>query len=360
MRLLGRGSFGKVYLAWRENEKGEKEYYAIKASRIEFIISTNDFETTRIERKVLQVASQNQAPFLLKVFCTFRTAAHLGKISIFILHKHYQHSSNMFSVYVMDFLPGGDLMFHLHESNEFDLPRSRFYAAEIVCALKFLHDRNIVYRDLKLDNVLLDREGHICLADFGMCKDDVSEKNRASTFCGTLDYIAPEIIDRKEYTFSVDWWSFGVLLYEMVTGLTPFYGDTEPELFAEIQDPNLPDYKSVPDPACSMMLQCLFERDPKKRLGTPTSPHGNIRDHSFFAPIDWKLLEKRQITPPFVPTLNSPIDLRYFERDFTRASVHGLSESDRNTEKLLKTVPKDMFEKFDFQNDDYFKETKGY
>ncbi|PIO24356.1 hypothetical protein AB205_0036670 [Aquarana catesbeiana] len=212
--------------------------------------------------------------------------------------------------FVMEFLNGGDLMFHIQDKGRFDLFRATFYAAEIICGLQFLHTKGIIYRpmevcakltvfafrDLKLDNVMLDRDGHIKIADFGMCKENVYGENKASTFCGTPDYIAPEILLGHKYTFSVDWWSFGVLLYEMLIGQSPFHGDDEDELFESIRmdTPHFPRWitKESKD-----ILEKLFVRDPLKRLGVT----GNIKSHPFFKTINWTALEKKEVEPPFKP-----------------------------------------------------------
>uniref|UniRef100_A0A8B9KYU7 Protein kinase C n=1 Tax=Astyanax mexicanus TaxID=7994 RepID=A0A8B9KYU7_ASTMX len=270
-KVLGKGSFGKVFLA---EMKSSGEWFAVKALKKDVVLMDDDVECTMVEKRVLALAWDN--PFLTHLYSTFQTKEHL--------------------FFVMEYLNGGDLMFHIQEKGRFDLYRATFYGAEIVCGLQFLHGKGIIYRDLKLDNVMLDGDGHIKIADFGMCKENVFGENLATTFCGTPDYIAPEILLGQQYSFSVDWWSFGVLVYEMLIGQSPFHGDDEDELFESIRmdTPHYPRWITVDT---REMLERLFERDPSRRLGVV----GNIRHQTFFKTVNWSALERREIEPPFKP-----------------------------------------------------------
>ncbi|XP_039627237.1 protein kinase C delta type-like isoform X1 [Polypterus senegalus] len=315
-KVLGKGSFGKVMLA---ELKGKGEYFAVKALKKDVVLMDDDVECTMVEKRVLALAWDN--PFLTHLYSTFQSKAHL--------------------FFVMEYLNGGDLMFHIQEKGRFDLYRATFYAAEIVCGLQFLHSKGIIYRDLKLDNVMLDSQGHIKIADFGMCKENMLGESRATTFCGTPDYIAPEILLGQKYSFSVDWWSFGVLLYEMLIGQSPFHGDDEDELFESIRV-DTPHYPRWITKESKDILEKLFERDPTRRLGVS----GNIKIHSFFKTINWTTLEKREVDPPFKPKVKSPNDCSNFDREFLNEKAR-LSQGDKN---LIDSIEPTAFEGFSFIN----------
>uniref|UniRef100_A0A0A1WT80 Protein kinase C n=1 Tax=Zeugodacus cucurbitae TaxID=28588 RepID=A0A0A1WT80_ZEUCU len=295
LAVLGKGSFGKVLLA---ELRDTTYYYAVKCLKKDVVLEDDDVDSTLIERKVLALGTKH--PYLCHLFCTFQTESHL--------------------FFVMEYLNGGDLMFHIQESGRFPEERARFYGAEIISGLKFLHKKGIIYRDLKLDNVLLDFEGHVRIADFGMCKLQIYLDKTADSFCGTPDYMAPEIIKGEKYNQNVDWWSFGVLLYEMLIGQSPFSGCDEDELFWSIcnEIPWFPVYISA---EATGILKGLLEKDYTKRIGSQYSPAGDISEHLFFRPIDWDLLEKRQLPPPFKPLVKHPLDTQYFDRVFTKERV---------------------------------------
>ncbi|XP_072922633.1 protein kinase C theta type isoform X2 [Hemitrygon akajei] len=315
-KMLGKGSFGKVFLA---ELKGKNQFFAIKALKKDVVLMDDDVECTMVEKRVLSLAWEH--PFLTHLYCTFQT------------------KENLF--FVMEYLNGGDLMFHIQSCQKFEVPRATFYAAEIICGLQFLHSRGIIYRDLKLDNVLLDGDGHIKIADFGMCKENILNDARTSTFCGTPDYIAPEILLGQKYSMSVDWWSFGVLLYEMLIGQSPFHGGDEDELFQSIRtdDPIYP--RSMGKEAKDILVR-LFVREPERRLGIK----GNIRQHSFFRDINWQALENREVEPPFKPTVKSTSDCSNFDKEFLNEKPR-LSCADRT---LINSMDQNMFNNFSFTN----------
>ncbi|XP_074028685.1 protein kinase C delta isoform X4 [Leptinotarsa decemlineata] len=320
LKVLGKGSFGKVLLA---ELKETEYYYAVKCLKKDVVLEDDDVECTLIERKVLALGTKH--PYLCHLLCTFQTESHL--------------------FFVMEYLNGGDLMFHIQASGRFPEHQARFYGAEIVSGLKFLHNKGIVYRDLKLDNILLDFDGHVRIADFGMCKLQIFLDRMAETFCGTPDYMAPEIIKGQHYNQCVDWWSFGVLLYEMLLGQSPFSGCDEDELFWSIcnEKPVLPRFLSS---EATSILTMFLEKDASKRLGNRFSPHGDIQDQPFFRAIDWYALEARQLEPPFKPNLQHPLDTQYFDKHFTveKAKLTPIEST------ILQSMDQTQFQGFSYTN----------
>ncbi|XP_069466275.1 protein kinase C zeta type isoform X1 [Ambystoma mexicanum] len=326
IRVIGRGSYAKVLLV---RLKKNDQIYAMKVVKKELVHDEEDIDWVQTEKHVFEQASSN--PFLVG------------------LHSCFQTTSRLFLV--IDYVNGGDLMFHMQRQRKLPEEHARFYAAEICIALNFLHERGIIYRDLKLDNVLLDSEGHIKLTDYGMCKEGLGPGDTTSTFCGTPNYIAPEILRGEEYGFSVDWWALGVLMFEMMAGRSPFDiitdnpdMNTEDYLFQVILEKpiRIPRFLSV---KASHVLKGFLNKDSKERLGCqPQTGFLDIKSHTFFRSIDWDLLEKKQVIAPFQPQITDDYGLENFDSQFTSEPVQ-LTPDD---EDVIKRIDQSEFEGFEY------------
>uniref|UniRef100_A0A8C1XZZ1 Protein kinase C n=1 Tax=Cyprinus carpio TaxID=7962 RepID=A0A8C1XZZ1_CYPCA len=320
IKVLGKGSFGKVMLA---ELRGTDEVYAVKVLKKDVILQDDDVDCTMTEKRILALARKH--PYLTQLYCCFQTKDRL--------------------FFVMEYVNGGDLMFQIQRSRKFDEARSRFYAAEVTSALMFLHQNGVIYRDLKLDNILLDAEGHCKLADFGMCKEGILDGITTTTFCGTPDYIAPEILQELEYGPSVDWWALGVLMYEMMAGQPPFEADNEDDLFESILHDDVLYPVWLSKEAVSI-LKAFMTKSPSKRLGCVVSQGLDeaIKVHPFFKEIDWLLLEQRKIKPPFKPRIKTKRDVNNFDQDFTREEPVLTPVEDA----IIKQINQDEFKGFSY------------
>ncbi|KAI9678255.1 MAG: hypothetical protein M1817_006200 [Caeruleum heppii] len=290
LKVVGKGSFGKVMQVMKRDTH---RIYALKTIRKAHIISRSEVAHTLAERSVL---AQINNPFIVPLKFSFQSPEKL--------------------YLVLAFVNGGELFHHLQKEQRFDINRSRFYTAELLCALECLHGFNVIYRDLKPENILLDYSGHIALCDFGLCKLDMKDEDRTNTFCGTPEYLAPELLQGKGYTKTVDWWTLGVLLYEMLTGLPPFYDENTNEMYRKIlADPlHFPGPEVVPEAARDLLTK-LLDRNPQRRLGCNGA--SEIKAHRFFNSIDWRKLLQRKYEPNFKPNVADALDTANFDREFT-------------------------------------------
>uniref|UniRef100_A0A672P3Q9 Serine/threonine-protein kinase Sgk3-like n=1 Tax=Sinocyclocheilus grahami TaxID=75366 RepID=A0A672P3Q9_SINGR len=216
-------------------------------------------------------------------------------------------------------LKRSELFFHLQKERTFPEPRAKFYIAEMASALGYLHSLNIVYRDLKPENILLDSQGHIVLTDFGLCKEGMSQADTTTTFCGTPEYLAPEVLRKQPYDNTVDWWCLGSVLYEMLYGLPPFYSRDTHEMYDNILHKELIMRPGASTAAWSI-LQALLEKDNTRRLGY-RDDFNEVKGHEFFSSINWDDLEQKKLPPPFNPSVESQYDISNFDPEFTEETV---------------------------------------
>ncbi|XP_072450860.1 ribosomal protein S6 kinase alpha-6 isoform X2 [Chiloscyllium punctatum] len=292
LKVLGQGSFGKVFLVRKAVGPDAGQLYAMKVLK-KATLKVRDRVRTKMERDILVEVNH---PFIVKLHYAFQTE---GKLYL-----------------ILDFLRGGDVFTRLSKEVMFTEEDVKFYLAELALALDHLHSLGIVYRDLKPENILLDEGGHIKLTDFGLSKESVDQEKKAYSFCGTVEYMAPEVVNRRGHTQSADWWSFGVLMFEMLTGTLPFQGKDRNETMNMILKAKLgmPQFLS---PEAQGLLRMLFKRNPGNRLGAGPDGVEEIKRHPFFATIDWNKLVRKEIQPPFKPASGKPEDTFCFDPEFT-------------------------------------------
>ncbi|KAL4095837.1 hypothetical protein PRIC1_009204 [Phytophthora ramorum] len=311
VRIIGSGSYGTVLLC--RLRACPNRLFAVKVvykSKLGSISGLNgDKNAGREARRLLtekKVLCSVNHPFITKMYCSFETPDALN--------------------FVLEYCPGGDMYFLLEKFAKNRLPEDHvlFYAASIALALRYLHDRGILYRDLKPENILLDEAGFLRLADFGFAREQMRRSEQSCTsFCGSADYIAPEVVRGAGYGLAADLWSFGCVVYELLTGYPPFYSPRDRALLfrkIEKEEPNFPNHFS---PELRDFLSGLLRKDANQRLGNGPNGMQDIFDHPFFANISWHRLETKQVSPPITPTLASELDTSNFEDQFTSQQVEG-------------------------------------
>ena len=278
LALLGKGSFGEVFLVQKINTK---EKFAMKVLRKERIMGQNLLKYALAERNVLSLSHH---PFIVKLNYAFQTSTKLFLI--------------------LEYCPNGDLAKHLMLEKRFSEPRAKFYICEVLLALENLHQRDIIFRDLKPDNVVLDKDGHCKLTDFGLSKEGVNENQFAQSFCGSIAYLAPEMLKKKGHGKAVDWYLLGVLFYEMLIGITPYFTGRKEDIFHNIEygELKIPNFVS---PEAAEILRRLLERDPSKRLGGSIKDAQEIKEHPYFKDVDWDKVYNKQIKPPTIKNYNN-------------------------------------------------------
>ena len=328
LKLVGKGSFGKVILVkYFNNDK----IYAMKILDKEEIIRRKQIKHTKTERLLLEKLNH---PFIAQLQFAFQDPKKLYLVT--------------------EFMQGGELFFHIKRRSGFKEVSTKFYMSQIFLAIDYLHKNGYIYRDLKPENILIDKEGNIKLTDFGLSKviSNNGDINTTNTLCGTLEYIAPEIFKRKPYDKSIDWFSFGVVLYEMLTGQLPFH--IKNEEFDENKYKNIK-YPEKMSPEAKELIEKLIEIEPEKRLGYNSSDE--IRNSAFFKEVDFEKVYNKEYRPPFKPRLNGELDLKYFDINFTEDNDAFSDEFLNDTFGVNKTQDNsEVKEKEEFDGFSFFRE----
>ncbi|KAL9227403.1 hypothetical protein vseg_003093 [Gypsophila vaccaria] len=301
IRVIGKGAFGKVFLVRKKNgddndddddDDDDDGLYAMKVMRKDNIIKKNHVDYMRAERDILTKVVH---PFIVQLRYSFQT-----KTKLYL---------------ILDFINGGHLFFHLYRQGIFSEDQARLYTAEIVSAVSHLHKNGIVHRDLKPENILMGADGHVVLTDFGLAKE-IDESSRSNSLCGTMEYMAPEIIQAKGHNKNADWWSIGILLYEMLTGKPPFAHANRHKLQQKILNEKVKLPPMVSTEAHSL-LKGLLQKDPSKRLGSGPQGADEVKNHKWFKTINWKTLEAKKLKPKFMPDVSGKECTANFDKCWT-------------------------------------------
>ncbi|KAK8171265.1 kinase-like domain-containing protein [Phyllosticta citrichinensis] len=296
LKLIGKGTFGQVF---QVRKKDTGRIYAMKVLSKKVIVQKKEVAHTLGERNILVRTAMADSPFIVGLKFSFQTPTDLYLVT--------------------DYMSGGELFWHLQKEGRFNEARAKFYIAELILALQHLHEHDIVYRDLKPENILLDANGHIALCDFGLSKANLTEDSTTNTFCGTTEYLAPEVLlDEHGYTKMVDFWSLGVLVFEMCCGWSPFYAEDTQQMYKNIAFGKVRFPRDALSTEGRNFVKGLLNRNPKHRLGANRDAE-ELKAHPFFADIDWEALSKKNLVPPFKPKLKSELDTSNFDPEFTNA-----------------------------------------
>lgn len=304
LKLIGKGTFGQVF---QVRKKDTKRIYAMKVLSKKVIVQKKEIQHTIGERNILVRTASTESPFIVGLKFSFQTTADLYLVT--------------------DYMSGGELFWHLQKEGRFLEDRAKFYIAELILALRHLHQHDIVYRDLKPENILLDANGHIALCDFGLSKANLAKDDVTNTFCGTTEYLAPEVLlDEAGYTKMVDFWSLGVLVFEMCCGWSPFYAEDTQQMYKNIAFGKVRFPRDALSNEGRNFVKGLLNRNPAHRLGAKGDAE-ELMAHPFFHDVDWNRLSKKMVSPPFKPKLKGELDTSNFDPEFTNALSDGNSSS---------------------------------
>ena len=301
LKVLGKGSFGEVLLV---KLKANNKYYAMKI-----------LTKKQVKLRHQEVHTKAERDLMVKINCPF------------IVNIKFAFQDNAKLYIITEFMQGGEMFFHLHKEKRFSNEKTRFYVIEIILAIEFLHKNKMLYRDLKPENFMVDSNGHIKLTDFGLSKMVKKTKEKAFTICGTPQYLAPEILSDEGYDNSVDWWSLGCVMYEMLVGKAPFRIPKGSYLSADLYRKKITIPEYVTEEAKELISQLLVP-NPRKRLGYGEDGAQKIKEHRYFEGINWDDAWNKKLTPPFIPVLKSETDLSYFDKMFTDEKIEGSKVTD--------------------------------
>ncbi|KAG0173595.1 cAMP-dependent protein kinase [Apophysomyces sp. BC1015] len=310
MEILGTGTFGRVYLT---EFKNSGKFYAMKVLKKSEVVKLKQVEHIKSEKEIL---ASIRFPFVVDLFCSFQDGVNLYML--------------------LEYVVGGELFTHLRRAGRFTNDMTRFYASEIVLAIEYLHSKDIIYRDLKPENLLVDQQGHIKITDFGFSK---KVEDRTWTLCGTPEYLAPEIIQSKGHGKAVDWWALGILIFEMLAGYPPFFADNSVDIYKKILAGKV-QFPAHFDPLAKDLLKRLLVGDRTRRLGNLKSGSEDVKRHKWFRGVDWIGLLDKNVQAPIVPLYQHPGDTSNFEK------YPDTMETDRNTVTSKEDPHGDLFPGF--------------